>query len=297
MPLSNIALIGVPIDCTGKPGGCEHAPTVFRNLGVARAIDAARDLNDLPVRIDSPVRDAASGVKGADSVVAANEATKQAVEEILRSGSKPVMLGGCCSYVMGAVAAARRVYGRIGLAYVDGHMDLYDGKTSPSGECADMPLAFVIGEGPSLLDKVMETRAPVAVGDVSLIGYRDRYLAEPQGSLLPEQLGASFHHVDASAVRARGFKETAISVLKHQQDGAGKYWLHLDWDVLDEKALPSADYLMPNGFGWDELIELVRPLVQSPNLIGMSTACYNPDNDPGLADGRRAVDAMARLFA
>jgi arginase len=34
------------------------------------------------------------------------------------------------------------------LVYLDGHVDLYDGRTSPTGEAADMPLAVLLGAGP-----------------------------------------------------------------------------------------------------------------------------------------------------
>lgn len=297
MALSNLALLGVPIDCTGQAGMCDRAPTVLRRLGLAEAIGPAVDLNDLSVRIDDPTRDPASGVKGAAQVVDTNRHVRNAVDRILRAGQRPVLIGGCCSYVMGAAAAARSLFGRIGMVYVDGHMDLYDGHTSPGGECADMPLAFLVGRGPDILGDVIGKDGPIAVADLSLVGYRDAYLSAPQGSILPADLGPGLQDLDVDMVRRGGYAETAAAVLARQSEGAGHYWLHLDWDVLDESAMPSSDYLMPNGLHWDDLVALVRPLVQSPRMIGLSTACYNPDNDPGHADGRRIVDAMQRIFA
>lgn len=296
MPQSDIALLGVPIDCTGNPGMCDRAPTVLRRLGLVEAIGPAVDLNDLAVRIDDPTRDPQSGVKGAAQVVDISGRVRHAVEGILRAGQRPVLIGGCCSYVMGAAAAARAVLGRIGMVYIDGHMDLYDGRTSPGGECADMPLAFLVGRGPDILREVIGDHGPVAVEDVSLIGYRDAYMAAPAGSLLPSDLGPSLHALDVEGVRQRGMAATAAEVLSRQSAGAGRFWLHLDWDVLDERALPSADYLMPHGLDWSDLVSLVRPLVRSPGMIGLSTACYNPDNDPGFQDGRRIVDTLAQLF-
>ncbi len=53
---------------------------------------------------------------------------------------------------MGAVAGARDTFGRGGLVNVDGHLDLYDHRTSPTGEAADMPSAALLGLGwPGLL--------------------------------------------------------------------------------------------------------------------------------------------------
>lgn len=296
MTLSNLAVLGIPIDCTGNPGMCDRAPTVLRRLGLIEALGGATDLNDLGVRIDDRTRDPASGVKGAAEVIDTTRRVRQAVDGILRAGQRPVLIGGCCSYVMGVAAAARDLLGRIGMVYVDGHMDLYDGRTSPGGECADMPLAFLVGRGPDILDEMLGPGGQVAAADVSLIAYRDAYMAAPQGSILPEDLGPGLHARDVDAVRRLGFAATAAEVLERQAAGAGHYWLHLDWDVLDERALPSSDYLMPNGLEWDELVALVRPLVHSPRMIGLSTACYNPDNDPDMADGRRIVAALEQIF-
>ena len=39
--------------------------------------------------------------------------------------------------------------GAAGLAYLDGHLDLYDGRTSTTGEPADMPVSVITGRGPA----------------------------------------------------------------------------------------------------------------------------------------------------
>jgi arginase len=75
-------------------------------------------------------------------------------------------------------------------------------------------------------------------------------------------------------------------------DAAGPCWVHLDVDVLDEAAFPATDYLMPGGLQLAELGDLLRPLLASPSLAGISIGCYNPDKDPGGANG----DALTGLF-
>lgn len=290
------SLLGVPIDCTGDPGKCSHAPAAMRALGITDAIGALRDYGDLDVRIASSLRDPDSGVIGASDVVAVTRAAKAAVERMLKNEERPVLVGGCCTVLMGAIAAARSVFGLVGLVYIDGHMDLYDGRTSPTGECADMPLSFAIGRGPSLLDTAMDGPAPVLGQDVSLVGYRDRELAARHGSLLPERLEPEIQQMDADAVKAAGSSRAANLVLNRQHEQAGRYWLHLDWDVLDQAAFSSADYLMAGGLSWDELLSLVAPLARDPAMIGLSLACYNPDNDPERSDGRRIVEFLGEVF-
>jgi arginase family enzyme len=52
-------------------------------------------------------------------------------------------------------------------------------------------------------------------------------------------------------------------------------------DVLDERAMPATDCLMPEGLEWDELAALMAPLGASPGLAGLSLGCLNPEKDPG----------------
>ena len=74
---------------------------------------------------------------------------------------------------------------------------------------------------------------------------------------------------------------------------AGRYWVHLDVDVLDELAFPATDYLMPGGLSRDEVAGLLRPLLASPALAGLSLACYNPAKDAD-GDGARYLVGMFR---
>jgi arginase len=80
-------------------------------------------------------------------------------------------------------------------------------------------------------------------------------------------------------------------------DPARPTWLHLDLDVLDERALPAVTYLQPLGLDWDEFMELVGLLVSAEGLVGVSVADFNPDLDPGGEHARRVVDALTTLLA
>ena len=82
----------------------------------------------------------------------------------------PFLVGGCCTLVPGALAGARDGLGQVGLAYVDGHLDTYDGQTSPTGEAADMPVSVIAGNGPE--DWSAEVGAP-------LVGLDTAGLARP----------------------------------------------------------------------------------------------------------------------
>jgi arginase len=281
-----IALLGVPIDCIGRPGGTELAPMALRTAGVRERLTAS-DVGDVKAAIRGSQRDPTSGVLALPSVVATIGAVRTAVEGLLRDGRWPLLLAGDCTATIGACAALRDRLGGTGLVYLDGHIDLYDGRTSPTGESADFPLAVVCGRGPAELRAAAGGADPIVdPARVALLGPRDRDQAESHDSLMPEDLDRDLLFLDAEAVRETGPAAAGARGTEHAAAGTAGFWLHLDLDVLGEDEFPATDYLMPGGLSWDELAEMLEPLVRSPDCRGMTVACFNPENDQ---DGRYAT--------
>ncbi len=288
---TNLVVLGVPIDCVGipEPGdppfGTELSPGALRSAGLVSATGAT-DAGDLPVRLVGRERDAATGVLAWPSVREVTAAVRSHVARLLGDGQTPLVLGGCCTPLPGALAGARDAIGPLGLAYLDGHLDLYDGGTSPTGEPADMPVAVVTGHGPAAW--VHDVAGPlVAPQRLALLGPRDRDEAIEYGSVLPEQLGLATEHTPAR-LRADGLGATGAAVAER----LGRYWAHLDVDVLDERAFPATDYPMSGGLSLAELGELLRPLIRSAGCVGLSIGCYNPQRDPDGSSGHNLVDLL-----
>ncbi len=283
--------IGVPVDSVGRSGGTETAPAALRELGLPEAL-GARDEGDLAVRIRGEERDPATGLVASADVLASTRAIRRAVAASMAAGERPFLLGGCCAELPGALAGARDALGGpLGLAHVDGHLDLYDGATSTTGEAADMPISVALGLGP----EAWVAAAGGATTDparTALVGFRDRAESLADGMRQPEDLDRPPLLYGAEELRAGGV-EAAGSELAGRLGGAGPFWLHLDVDVLDEAVFPATDYLQPGGLDWEELVALLAPLAAAEGLVGASLACYNPDKDPGFECGRALVAALA----
>jgi arginase len=279
--------LGVPVDSVGRSGGTELAPVALRALGIVEAVGGV-DAGDLDVSIRGNERDPVTGIVASDDVIGASAAIREAVGEMLSNGSRPLLIGGCCTELVGALAAARDVLGRVGLAYLDGHLDLYDGETSPTGEAADMPVSVALGFGPDAWRDAVGG-ASVRPDDVAILGYRDLEESQTYGMRHPDGI-VGLTHRSNEAVRARGPGETGQEIATALAGSAGSFWLHLDVDVLDEEVFPATDYLMPDGLTWGELAVLIGPLASHPALIGASLGCYNPEKDPGERCGRALID-------
>lgn len=289
---ADLVYTGVPVDCIGvatagdAPHGCELAPAALRSAGLVGALSAA-DGGDVRARIFGRERDPATGVLGWASVAELTRAVRCQVSSLLAHDKVPVLIGGCCTLLPAAIAGARDAHGTIGLAYIDGHLDLYDGSTSPTGEAADMPMAIICGVGPALW--CQQVGAPLVPPErIALLGPSDRDEAHSNGSALPEQLGVDPELTPAD-LRSKGPAQAAQAACAVLGD---RYWVHLDVDVLDRREFSATGYPNESGLAAAELTSLLSPLICSPGMIGFSLACYNPQKDTG--DGARMLTDLLR---
>jgi arginase len=284
-----LAYIGVPIDSVGRNGGAEHGPVALRELGLPATI-GAEDRGDLELKIRGEERDPATGILASRDVLAASAAIRATVAREAGAGTRPFLAGGCCAELPGALAGARDALGTVGLVHLDGHLDLYDGETSPSGEAADMPVSVALGLGPAAWVEAAGG-ASVAPERTALVGFRDKAESLEKGMRQPETIGPEPIQRSVEDLRTAGLGATAAAIASTLGEQA-PFWLHFDVDVLDQAVFPATDYLMPHGLDWDELGDVLTPLLSSPRLIGASLGCYNPEKDPQLACGRALVDAL-----
>jgi arginase len=288
MTAPRFTFLGVPIDSVGRTGGTELAPDAIREASGDSWLWPV-DAGDLDVSIRGDDRDPDTGIIASADVLATTEAVQRAVGALLDDGQTPFVMGGCCTLLPGTLAGSRRVLGPTALVYIDGHLDLYDGTTSPTGEAADMPMSVVLGRGPAAWVEACGGRV-LDPTHAAVVGFRDLEEALGYGHPHPKEI-AGLTAIDADAVRARGGGAVGRELAERFRD-PGRVWVHLDVDVLDEAVFPATDYLMPSGLGWPELTDLLSPLLTSPTLAGVSVGCYNPTKDPDGAHGRALVQAF-----
>jgi len=277
------ALLGAPLDSSGEGRGEERAPAALRAAGLAEAF-GARDLGDACPPLRDPVRDPVSGVIAFEQLRAASASLHTAVGETLARGERPLVVGGDCTLLLGALPAADDALGALGLWFVDGHADYFDGQSSPSGEAADMELAQLTGGGP-LVD-----RPVLAPENVVILGHRPPGM-HPDVALELDRVPASMPRMSSEEIEAAG-AAVAGSRWAAELGSRGACWLHLDLDALDSTALPAVSYPQERGLDWDAFVALVRPLLASDALVGASVADFNPDLDADGSQARRVVEAL-----
>jgi arginase len=284
--VSGFAVIDAPIDSSGRGRGEQRAPAALRDAGLVERL-GARDAGAVAAGIRDSRRDPRTGVIGAGDVRRASTAIASRVRAVLQARERPLVLGGDCTLLLGVFLALPE---RSGLWFLDGHADFLDGESSPTGEAADMDLAILTGHGPpGLFEGAGPLLNPSAV---ELLGHRPAGL-HPDVARENARLDPAIHALTAPEVRERGPASVGTDAAARL---AGRpAWLHLDLDVLDERALPAVSYPQPLGLDWHELVALARPLIAAPNLVGISIADFEPDRDPDGAHAARIVEALAAL--
>ncbi len=288
-------IVGVPIDCAGTFSGVERMPVTLREAGLIERLQI-NDFGDLTVTIDTAERDVTTGIIGFQQVCQASETIRDEMKRLLARGERPLLLGGCCTLLIGVMAALRQHYGSVGLAFIDGHLDFYDGASSPTGEAADMELAILTGLGPTGLIDLDGSPPLVNPSDIVVMGFRDAEAAQVDGAPDPAVIRPGMTLHDVKAVRGWGGRHLGNQAAQQFETASKKFWLHLDLDVLDQSVMPAVDYQMPNGLMWEDVQQLLRPLLHSPNLIGMDVTIYNPTLDPDNIYAKHIVNFLADIL-
>lgn len=282
-------LIAVPYDCTGRFAGCERAPAALRRAGIVEALELT-DLGNMQVAIADPRRDPDSGVIGLADLLAANRVVRDRVGGLLGSGRRPLVLGGDCTLLIGVAAALGAHHPGAGLAFVDGHLDCYDGTSSPTGEGADMELAALLGVGAEPLVRFAGRVPSIEAARVVCLGPVDEREAAGYGAPDPRSFAAEMKIIDGPSLLAdpaAGAREAL-----ERLGGEPGFWLHLDLDVLSAESFGAVDYPQRIGLDWGAFASAVGPLLRSPALLGADLTIYNPTLDP---DGSRARRLVAEL--
>ncbi|MGH7526780.1 MAG: arginase family protein [Gemmatimonadales bacterium] len=297
--MTDFAVIGLPANLGLRPSGVERLPAALRRAGLITSL-GARDGGQIePAAAYDPVRDPRTGLLNGPGLRDTVLALAESVAAVMNRQEIPLVLAGDCSVVLGGLLGLRkaaRTAGRdprVGLLFVDGHVDFYQPEASPTGEVADMDLALATGRGPDILSRLDPSGPLVLEADVAAVGARDAQERKAAGSQEVERTG--IHLFDLPTIRLRGIDTVArdaVAIVTRPELANG-FWLHLDADVLDDDVMPAVDYRQPGGLAPAELATVLKTARRSGRLSGMSVAIYNPALDAGGRAARVLVDALS----
>lgn len=266
-----------------RPGhvpGTWRAPQALSEAGLVDVLAPARVV-DLERPAYSTEPQPGTRLRNGPAIRRFNLDLAEIVAGVLGQGEFPLVIGGDCSILLGALTAARRS-GRVGLVHVDGHSDFrhpgnYD-VDAALGSAAGMDLALATGRGEALLTEWPGIAGPLVADEaVVQIGERESRDAD---FAWPDINATAITRIDVFAARevgAAGVLETTRATLARADC---PYWLHLDVDVLDQTVMPAVDSPGSPGIDPEDLVAILSALATDLRCIGMDMTIYDPDLDP-----------------
>jgi arginase len=286
----DVVLIGVPTNSSGTADGVARAPGVLRERGLAAAL-AGRpgftDVGDLALAAPRPRR-GPSGLLAEDALIVMIGQVREAVGAARERGRFPLLLGGDCPVILGALAALQAEAGEPGLLFVDGHEDAWPPGASPTGEAADCELGLALGMyDAGLYSRLRAVLPRIRAGNVIAAGPRDA--GELAAAGVPTLAGRLRALIRPAELAVDDCAAAAATL-------PAPWWLHTDLDVLATTELAAVDYPQPGGLTWQQLGQLTSAALATAGCAGWSVCIYNPDLDPDLSGADAIISYLAQAI-
>ena len=294
MTLSPIGVLGIPF-CVGWVGeGIAEAPEALRASGLVQEVASVglevKDLGDVECTL--PAREMRNlKLLNPAQVIVLSKAIAPRVEQLIRSGYFPLILGGEDGILMGIIAGLQDgLKKRIGLIYVDAHGDFNTPDTTPSGLIGGMNVAIVAGRGPEQLANIFGKRPQLPEETIVLFGQRD--LDPPEKAALESSKVTVISTKNVKQMGAAEAMRRAIHILKPQVD---TLYFHMDVDVLDPGEMSALILPVPNGLTLKEMMEALEVVGSSGLLCGAAFMVFNARKDPTRTEAQKIVSLAKHL--
>ena len=282
-------IIGVPIFTLAKYRGMGEAPVALRRAGAWKAIGSAEDLG--VVALPPLKRDTTEGaVKNLVHFKAADSLVFRAARSI--TTERVLVIGGECSETVGAMGGLSEVFpGKAGMLWLDAHGDFNTPETSRSGYIGGMCLAIACGRTPGLGLEFGIAGPPLADERLVHVGSRDLDPAEVAAfNSSPAKL------YTAQQVKKSGAPDVAEEAARHLANRSDWIACHLDLDVVDPEFIRAVNYPTPGGLAPDEVVTIIREVLETGKLRALEIAAYNPSADRNGAAAAQVVALLRKVF-
>ena len=294
--MKELVLIEAPVNLGLKepaPGiepGVKFLPEALNKAGFAEAIGIKEKVHIIPPSYTMNI-DVKSGVRNANAIAEYSKQLADAIGTAIEQNKTPLVIGGDCSVMIGAGLALKQK-GNFGLFHLDGHTDYMWPEFSQTGGAAGMGLAIVAGVGHDKLTNIEDLKPYIKEENIFCVGNREY---DPEFVQL--SLNSDMYYFDLDAIRKNGIEAITSKflnlVVEKKLNG---FWVHLDVDVLNDEIMPCVDSRTENGLWYNELKEMLRPLLQSSCFTGMEITILDPTLDQEGINTKQFVNEMAEVF-
>jgi len=251
----SLSLLGVPLGYGASMAGVDIGPAALRvariTQRIARLGYSVHDLGDMRLERPQTLPEVEEKLKYVREISSACEQLAVDVEEILKAGQLPLIVGGDHSIAIGSFAGVASYYKKqnetLGLIWFDAHADMNTPESTPSGNIHGMPLAALLGYGAPELTNVAGFAPKLDPLLCAHVGARD---IDPGEREMIKKLGMRFFTM--REIDERGMNEVMDDAIKIASRGTAGYSVTFDVDVLDPGDAPGSGTLVRGGLTYRE---------------------------------------------
>ncbi len=295
----HIQVIGVPLDLGQSRRGVDMGPSAVRVAGLEAKLEAlghiVEDAGNISVAIAEQKKEGDPNAKYLKEITATCTRGADLVYKALEAGKVPIVLGGDHSIAAGTVSGVseyfRRKDQRIGLLWIDAHSDINTPETSPSGNVHGMPLAALLGLGPTELGSIFHDGPKVAPENVVLVGIRDVDDAEKENI---RASGIEFYTM--RDIDERGMRTVIEEALRIVGRGTAGYHVSLDMDWIDPEDAPGVGTPVEGGATYREAHLAMEIIHDHGRMTSFEIVEVNPVIDEHNRTAQLAVELALSAF-
>jgi len=259
-----VDVVGVPMDLGADRRGVDMGPSAIRYARLKESLErlgiGVTDHGNLAVPVPESATVDQQSAKYLPIIQAVCDELALLVEEIVRNGHFPLVLGGDHSIAIGTIAGVARGRGRTpGVIWVDAHGDINTPLTSPSGNVHGMPVHFAL-----------EQHA-VDPKRMAFIGLRDVDDGEKRAI---RDLGVKAYTM--SDIDRLGMSRVLEEVLTRVAEGPQSVHVSFDMDGVDPQEAPGVGTPVRGGITYREAHSLMEGIAASHTLGSLEITEINP---------------------
>ena len=294
-----IQLLGVPLDLGQSRRGVDMGPSAVRVAGLEARLEAlghiVEDGGNVSVSMPELKHEGDPAAKYLKEITSTCTKSAELVIKALEAGKIPLIIGGDHSLAAGTVSGVAEFYRRqskgVGLLWIDAHSDINTPGTSPSGNVHGMPLAALLGLGPSELGNIFDFSPKVKPENCVLFGVRDIDAAERDNIRRAGINVFTMRDIDERGIRS--LMEEALWIVSK---GTAGYHVSLDMDWVDPEDAPGVGTPVRGGATYREAHLAMVIIADRGGMLSFEVVEINPVLDEKNRTADLAVELTASAF-
>lgn len=293
--MATVSVIGVPSDLGANMRGANIGPAAVRIAGLHEKLKMLGFGIDERGDIAVPLRETLSAKeiteKHRSSILNICSKLSEEVYHSLKSGHKPIVLGGDHSLGMGTITGVskyvREKNGAMGLIWIDAHADMNTPQTTHTGNIHGMPLSTVLGMGHQDLVNMGGFSPKVKPQNVALLGIRTLDSEEKE---ICRKSGIRYFTM--REIDERGMHQVMKEALEVAMKDTLGFHVSFDMDGIDPLYAPGVSTPVTGGISLREAHLALEMMADTQKLLSMEFVELNPMCDEEHKTARLIVDLV-----